>query len=75
MSGTQRDELTGTEVKGSHEMINEAESLARMLRVASGGNLSLAVVRNHGTTLKEREGMPWHEAHEIIDSLARKDKP
>lgn len=64
-------ELTGTEVKGSHEMIREAEALARLLRVASGGELSLAVVRNHATTPKERQGVSWGEAHEMIDSLAR----
>lgn len=59
------DELTGAEAKGAHKMLNEAEALARLLRIASGGHLSLAVVH-------EREGLTWHDAHEIISALARK---
>lgn len=51
----------------THELIREAESLARELRVASRGEFSLAVVRNHGKTLSERQGMSWHEAHQATE--------
>lgn len=66
-------ELTRTEVTGAHEMIREAEALARLLRIASGGHLSLAVVRNRAETLGATvlSQPDWHEAHEIIDHLAR----
>jgi len=47
-----------------HELIRQAEDMARELRVLSSGYLSLAVVRNHGKSLAEREGLGWHDAHE-----------
>ena len=61
-------EMTDEE-KVLHELIIEAEKLARLIRVGSSGNLSLAVVNNHGRTLKEREGMNWHEAHSAADRI------
>lgn len=44
--------------------IDEAEGLARLLRAASKGHLTLAVVDNQATTLRERQGMGWGDAHE-----------
>jgi len=56
-------EISDTE-KALHDLISEAESRAREIRVLSGGYLSLAVVNNRGRTLPEHEGMGWHDAHE-----------
>jgi hypothetical protein len=47
-----------------HALIRQAEDMAGAIRVLSGGYLSLAVVRNHGVTPTEREGLGWQEAHE-----------
>jgi len=47
-----------------HALIRQAEDTAREIRVLSSGYLSLAVVRNHGKSLAEREGLGWHDAHE-----------
>ena len=56
-------EVSETE-QALHDLINQAEGLAREMRVLSSGYLSLAVVNNYGRTLPEREGMGWHDAHE-----------
>lgn len=45
-------------------LIRQAEDIARSLRYITKGALSLAVVDNHGVTLREREGLGWHDAHE-----------
>lgn len=52
--------------------IAEAEGLARLLRVASGGHLTLAVVNNNATTAKDRQGMNWGDAHEAWAGIKRK---
>jgi hypothetical protein len=57
------------EQKALHEYIVQAEELARLIRVTSKGNMSLAVVNNHGRTVREREGMGWHGAHEAADRI------
>lgn len=64
--------LTKTEVKGSHEMLNEAEALARLLRIATGQRLSLAVVPGLAVQQEDQGySVSWQDAHELIDALAR----
>ena len=53
-----------------HDYLKEAEHLARLIRVASGGYLSLAVVHNNATTLQDRQGIGWGDAHALADQLA-----
>lgn len=47
----------------AHHYITQAEDLARLLRLVTGGRLTLAVVDNHGRELRQRTGMTWHDAH------------
>lgn len=61
----------GEQEKVLHAYIRQAEELARDIRIVSNGELSLAVVRNHGTTPKEREGLGWHAAHEAAVRIHR----
>lgn len=43
-------------------LVKITEDLARYLRVVTGGELSLAVVRNRATTARDRQGVPWDDA-------------
>lgn len=58
-----------------HDYLKDAEYLARLIRVASGGYLSLAVVHNNATTLQDRQGIGWGIAHHLADQLAEQTKP
>jgi hypothetical protein len=51
----------------THALINITEDLARYLRVISKGALTLAVVSSRATTLRDRAGMGWFDAHEFAD--------
>jgi len=54
----------------THALINIAEDLARYLRLASNGLLTLTVVPAQATTLRDRAGMNWGDAHEYADGAA-----
>lgn len=60
------DDAAAEQSRAAHDLINEAEQLARYLRVITGGHLTLTVVDNYGKTLRERQGMGWHQAHEAV---------
>jgi len=65
-----KGDVTAEKRLAMHGLITDVETLARYLRLVSDGHLSLAVVDNHGKTLRERQGMNWHDAHLAADRIA-----
>jgi hypothetical protein len=53
----------------AHDLIGEAERLARLLRVVTGGRLSLAVV-DLAVVAEDRAGMGWDDAHRAVGAHA-----